>query len=164
MRKKFRYYTGTANKDYPEFGVKKGDVHYIWQVRGQKSHRSMTPPRPSQVTTCPFLKMIWEIEEDYQALLDPELLAALTPNKRRDRLVLGANALALRVHGSVEKYPMPDDTVKRARYERWGKGAIEWADKLKHDVEVKAEELDWTDLDAVEELCSFIVIDSDFMV
>ena len=40
-----------ANKDFPRFGIKKGDIHWTWDIYGQPTQRSMTHPRPSQLMT-----------------------------------------------------------------------------------------------------------------
>lgn len=41
-----------AGKDYPHFGIVKGQEHYVWKPGyGGPTLRSLTPPRPSQLTT-----------------------------------------------------------------------------------------------------------------
>jgi hypothetical protein len=46
-----RAFSRIAGKDYPEYGIKKGDTYYYWSVgfRGRKQ-MSKTPPRQSQLT------------------------------------------------------------------------------------------------------------------
>jgi hypothetical protein len=39
-----------ATKDYPNNGIKKGDMYYKWEFRFGGTFRSLTPPRPSQLT------------------------------------------------------------------------------------------------------------------
>lgn len=38
-----------AGKDYPQFGIKKGDLHWTWAAYGESTQRSLTAPRPSQL-------------------------------------------------------------------------------------------------------------------
>ncbi len=39
-----------ANKDYPDQGIAKGDTYYKWSFRFGGTHKSLTYPRPSQLT------------------------------------------------------------------------------------------------------------------
>ena len=61
-----------SQKDYPEFGIKKGDTHYRWMLRtGPRSSqffRSITYPKPSQLTTSVFLKPVYTITESLEAI------------------------------------------------------------------------------------------------
>lgn len=79
-----RVVTHKARKDYPASGIKKGDTYYQWATRTTvgKSyvgtiHRSLTPPRPSQLTKSEFLGAIgdlmydgWDGVEDAEGLRD----------------------------------------------------------------------------------------------
>ena len=56
----------TARKDYPEFSIKKGDRHYTWHPKGRPWQRSITRPRPSQLTQSAFLSTIYAAGEDIQ--------------------------------------------------------------------------------------------------
>lgn len=53
----------SAQKDYPEQGIKKGESYYWWSFRFGGKHYSKTPPRPSQLINSPFLSAVAEIEE-----------------------------------------------------------------------------------------------------
>jgi len=61
-----------GRKDYPEFGIKKGDEHYTWSVmtgpRSSRTYRSLTPPKPSQLTGSPFLQEYYSIQEQIENL------------------------------------------------------------------------------------------------
>lgn len=52
-----------AMKDYPQFGIKKGDTHYIWQLYKRPLQRSKTYPKPWQLTGSPFLQSIYQIQD-----------------------------------------------------------------------------------------------------
>ena len=46
-----------AGKDYPQFGIKKGEPHYVWSIKMQRGgivRRSKTYPRPSQLTLSEY--------------------------------------------------------------------------------------------------------------
>ena len=45
-----RVYHKKAGKDYPEAGIKKGDMYYTWGFFRQKAQKSKTPPTRSQLT------------------------------------------------------------------------------------------------------------------
>lgn len=40
---------GKAGKDYPQFGIKKGQEHYSWGTFGVPTRRALEHPRPSQL-------------------------------------------------------------------------------------------------------------------
>lgn len=46
-----RVYTKRAAKDYPEFGIKRGDTYYEWCHYRQKPQKSATYPKESQLTS-----------------------------------------------------------------------------------------------------------------
>lgn len=62
-----RVHHGKVRKDYPTFGLKKGDEAYWWTLKtGPYSSRkcySKTHPKPSQLTTSEFLGRFLELEE-----------------------------------------------------------------------------------------------------
>ena len=45
-----RVYTKTAAKDYPEYGIKKGQVYYEWKFYRSRPIKSATYPKESQLT------------------------------------------------------------------------------------------------------------------
>lgn len=61
-----------ARKDYPHFGIKKGDVHYNWFLktgpRMSREFRQIQPPRRSQLTTSEFLSTVYDIEDRLAAI------------------------------------------------------------------------------------------------
>jgi len=50
-----------AGKDYPQFGIKKGEMHYTWELFRQPVQRSKTPPRRSQLTGSSFLSQFYDL-------------------------------------------------------------------------------------------------------
>lgn len=56
-----------ARKDYPANGIVKGDMYYTTNIktgpRSSRTIRQLTPIRPSQMTTSPYLGMIYAAEE-----------------------------------------------------------------------------------------------------
>lgn len=65
-----------AAKDYPKFGIKKGDVHYHWKIKtGPVSgieYRQLTPPTPQQLTTSEFKIGVLNIEDEIAKLSEIE--------------------------------------------------------------------------------------------
>lgn len=63
-----------AAKDYPQYGIKKGDMHYTWSMlfgpRSSKTFRQLAAPKRSQLTTSEFLSTIYDIEDSLSALTD----------------------------------------------------------------------------------------------
>ena len=45
-----KVYTRKAGKDYPEFGIRKGQTYYAWSFYRQKERKSLVRPKPSQLT------------------------------------------------------------------------------------------------------------------
>jgi hypothetical protein len=62
-----------ARKDYPNVGIKKGDMYYFAQIktgpRSSRTIRSLTKPRPSQLNTG-FAGLIGDIQEDFERIED----------------------------------------------------------------------------------------------
>lgn len=57
-----------ARKDYPQFGIEKGQEHYVWSFYGSGSIRSLTPPKQSQLTSSDTLRTLLEVVEEIQAV------------------------------------------------------------------------------------------------
>jgi len=53
-----RVYTQKAGKDYPAQGIKKGDTYYRWEFRYGGLHRSLSYPRPSQLTQSKWSQVL----------------------------------------------------------------------------------------------------------
>ena len=70
-------FTKKAQKDYPEFGIKKGDSYYYWSLmtgpRSSITYKSLTQPKPSQLTSSPFLSTLYEIQERIEEVEFTEL-------------------------------------------------------------------------------------------
>jgi hypothetical protein len=58
----------SARKDYPEAGIKKGESYYWWEFRFGGTHRSKTPPKPSQLTQSEFLSTLYSAKERMEAI------------------------------------------------------------------------------------------------
>lgn len=58
-----------ARKNYPDYGIKKGDTYYSWKFRYGGLHRSKTPPRPSQLTQSEFLSAVYSVQESIEDLI-----------------------------------------------------------------------------------------------
>ena len=55
----------SARKDYPP-NIKKGDTYYWWKFRRMPKQRSLTRPKPWQLTTSPFLQWLYRFEHDLE--------------------------------------------------------------------------------------------------
>lgn len=58
-----RVSTQTARKDYPQFGIKKGDVYYSWAFAFGPKLKSKTPPKQSQLTQSEYLGRIYDLQD-----------------------------------------------------------------------------------------------------
>lgn len=54
-----------ANKDYPDKGIKKGEVYYSWTFRRGGKRVSKTYPKASQLTQSEFWQAVYRLQEDY---------------------------------------------------------------------------------------------------
>ncbi|NIA04051.1 MAG: hypothetical protein GWP09_01745 [Nitrospiraceae bacterium] len=58
------HYVKKARKDYPDWGIKKGEPYYWWKFRYGSIHKSKTPPKKWQLTQSEFLQTVYEIEDE----------------------------------------------------------------------------------------------------
>lgn len=58
-----------ANKDYPNIGVKKGEMYYSWAFYRGPTQRSKTPPRQSQITGSANLSEAYAVGEGLEDAL-----------------------------------------------------------------------------------------------
>ena len=54
-----RVLTKKANKDYPQFGIKKGDTYFQWSFFRQRPIKSKTPPTRGQLTQNEVLQGVY---------------------------------------------------------------------------------------------------------
>jgi DNA repair ATPase RecN len=54
----------SARKDYPEYGIKKGDTYYWWSFNFGPTFKSKTYPKRSQLTRSDFLSQLWDLEDN----------------------------------------------------------------------------------------------------
>jgi len=70
-----------AAKDYPQFGIKKGDVHYYTKMKtGPRSSRELrqkTPFKRSQLTNSAFLSALYDWEDSKAEIGSHEDVSAL---------------------------------------------------------------------------------------
>lgn len=64
-----------ARKDYPNAGIKKGDMYYYARIKtgpySSRQIRQKTPIRPSQMTTSDFLNQFYGLQESLQDFKGP---------------------------------------------------------------------------------------------
>jgi len=62
-----------ARKDYPASGIKKGDMYYTWDLktgpRSSITYRQLTPPKPWQLTSSPFLQEYYRLQHAIENLV-----------------------------------------------------------------------------------------------
>lgn len=62
-----------AAKDYPKFGIAKGEMHYQWKIklqRGGIEYRQKTPPKRSQLTASEFLGQAYDLDDSIAEATD----------------------------------------------------------------------------------------------
>jgi hypothetical protein len=64
----------TARKDYPLYGIKKGNSYYWWKFNYGPKIRSKTAPKPSQLIRSEFLSTVEEIQEELISCSDQDTL------------------------------------------------------------------------------------------
>jgi len=52
-----------ARKDYPSFGIQKGDSYYMWSFNFGPTYKSKTYPKRSQLTRSDFLSQLYDLED-----------------------------------------------------------------------------------------------------
>jgi hypothetical protein len=77
-----------AGKDYPEKGIKKGDIYYSWAHFRQPRQISKTPPRPSQLDATKYSGALAAIEA-----LEDAIEHATNPTDLMDALSVAAEEL-----------------------------------------------------------------------
>jgi len=68
-----RVHRRKAAKNYPEDGIKKGDIYYTWKFRWRRPCRSLKRPRPSQLTQSEFLGQAYSLQEQVEDMESPAL-------------------------------------------------------------------------------------------
>lgn len=64
-----------ARKDFPEYGIKKGETYYWWSFKNGGKFKSKTYPRRSQLTRSEFLGSLYDIQDAIGELSADESLA-----------------------------------------------------------------------------------------
>jgi hypothetical protein len=120
-----------ARQDYPQFGVKKGDIHYTWAFFRQGIQRSLTRPKPSQLCN-PKLSSAYEAMET----LEDAIPEATTP----DDLVAALQEAIGGVQSSIEEY---DETVSNLE-DAWPGGcpALEEATEKRDNLQTCVDDLE----------------------
>lgn len=57
------HFVKKAQKDYPEFGIERGSSYWWWKFPYRPKMKSLTYPKPAQLTTSSFLQTLYAIEE-----------------------------------------------------------------------------------------------------
>lgn len=63
-----RVHAQRANKDYPDYGIKKGTTYYWWKFRRGGKRMSAKPPKASQLTQSEFWGAVYGLREDYEGV------------------------------------------------------------------------------------------------
>ncbi len=61
---------GRAKKDYPDDGIKKGQLYFAWAMWDKSDFRSLKPPRPSKLTTSEKIRPARIAREILEDILD----------------------------------------------------------------------------------------------
>lgn len=92
-----------ARKDYPQSGVQKGDMCYVWELKTgpttSRAYRQKTPPKRSQLTTSEYLGTLYDIEDRIAALTSP------VDESERDDIVQALRDLAQEQDDKYENMP-----------------------------------------------------------
>lgn len=82
-----------ARKNYPQFGIKKGDSYFSWKFRYGGERKSLTRPKQSQLTQSPFLSEAYSIQEEIAELTLEQIKEGFDVSEYVDRIrELGSNA------------------------------------------------------------------------
>lgn len=125
-----RVHTKKARKDYPNAGIKKGDTYFSWSFRYGGKHKSLTPPRPSQLTQSKMSAALAAGET-----LEDSIKSATTLQDLVDALNQAAEeikAVAEEYEDSLGNMPTQEGGVAEAMQEKID-GLTEWADSLESD-------------------------------
>ena len=78
-----RVYEKKAGKDYPQFGIAKGDTYYEWAFFRQKPRKSKTRPTRAMLTQNEFLSEVYDaFDADLPAITDAESLREVASRVR----------------------------------------------------------------------------------
>lgn len=94
-----------ANRDYPEIGVKKGEMYYHWSFRYGGKRKSKNRPKPSQMTNSPFLSEAYSINEDIEALEAKNFESMEDLVTFCDEIIERANELSSQCQDSLDNLP-----------------------------------------------------------
>lgn len=139
-----RVFTAKAAKDYPQHGIKKGDMYYYWSpgFRGTKQ-MSKTPPRPSQLTTSKMSGAYAAGEALQDAINDAtcieDITGAMETAIDEIRSVAEEYEEASQAEtGNGNRVPNADEMEEKAQ------SLNDWADSIESDKD-EVESLDVTD-------------------
>jgi hypothetical protein len=128
-----RVFTAKAAKDYPNHGIKKGEMYYYWTpgFRGVKQ-MSKTPPKASQLTTSK-MSAAYAAGEALEEAIDgascvQDLVDALEEAASEIRSVAEEYEEASQAEtGNGNRVPNADEMEEKAQ------GLNDWADSLEND-------------------------------
>jgi hypothetical protein len=128
-----RVFTAKAAKDYPQHGIKKGEMYYYWTpgFRGQKQ-MSKTPPKASQLTTSK-MSGAYAAGEALEEAIDSascvqDVVDALEAAVDEIRSVASEYEDASQAEtGNGNRVPNADEMEEKAQ------GLNDWADSIESD-------------------------------
>lgn len=123
-----------ARKNYPQFGIERGQEHYVWSFYGTGSIRSLKPPKPSQLTSSDTLRTLLEVLE----FIDEADDSLFTPDQLRE----WAQQLEDGQNSADESFENLSDGLQVGtlgeRFQQWS----EAAEELRSELEEIADELE----------------------
>jgi hypothetical protein len=77
-----------ARKDYPNFGIKKGDTYYHWSFKMGPKMMSKTYPKRSQLTRSDFLSQLYDLEDEigsrFEGIDNPDDISGVLDDLKSD--------------------------------------------------------------------------------
>lgn len=131
-----KVHKGKAAKDYPEFGIKKGDVHFSWSLFRQKTRRSLTEPTRSQLEASEFKSSFYE-------MVDTTLPGCGSVGELEE-LASAVRELGEEQESKVDE--LPENFQQGEAGEKLRNRASElseWADEIDAAIEELGEEKEW---------------------
>jgi hypothetical protein len=148
-----------AAKDYPKFGIVKGQKHYHWKrktgPRSSQEYRQVEPPRIEQLTSSSFRIAIHHIEKQRDEITDPsgidDLITAVEELAAEQREKFDNMPEGLQQGDTGQTLEQQADTLDAAA-EEFGTIRDEWQEALdNHETEVSNYEVQMLDYNAAME-------------
>jgi hypothetical protein len=132
----------TAAKDYPKFGIVKGQKHYYWKrktgPRSSQEYRQVEPPRIEQLTGSAYKIAIHHIEKQRDEITDPsgidDLITAVEELAGEQREKFDNMPEGLQQGDTGQTLEQQADTLDAAA-EEFGTIRDEWQEALENHAE-----------------------------